>query len=197
MAALFRNHGYLGGVLVLLLLMILGTTTAQGDGLVTVYEYPAFSSLRACAQICFAVTDGTARDLLGRRLGCSLSTIKSSILAVNNCYCRADLQTDAHDLLSSCVSRGCEFNENDILTAQMVYDGYCSSNGYSAGAPEPTPGAGGDGGQDDDADSNAAPGATRAAGGVAATGASWSAANAYAVRMMPVWPALLPIGLVS
>jgi hypothetical protein len=163
-----------GPWLLLLLYLLVGTTAGQQDGLVTIYENPNFSSLRQCAQNCFVITQVSTRDLLGPKMRCSISTVKSSKLAMNNCYCRPDLRTDAHDFISSCVSTKCPFNENDIVTAQFVYDDYCSSNGYyGAGAPEPTAAAGDDG---DGGGSGPAPGAGAGTQSVP-TGRARSAAN--------------------
>jgi hypothetical protein len=161
------------GFWVLLLLFLLASITAgQQDGLVTIYENPTFSSLRQCAQNCFVITQVSTRDLLGPKMRCSISTVKSSKLAMNNCYCRPDLRTDAHDFISSCVSTKCPFNENDIVTAQWVYDDYCSLNGYyGAGAPEPTGGEDGNSGE-----SGPTPGAGPGTQGVP-TGRARSAAN--------------------
>jgi hypothetical protein len=159
----------------LLLSLLFSTTAGQQDGLVTIYENPTFTSLRQCAQNCFLITALTTRDLLGPKMRCSISTVKSSKLAMNNCYCRPDLRTDAHEFISSCVSTKCPFNKNDIVTAQFVYDDYCSANGYyGAGAPEPTAAAGDDG---DSAGSGPTPGAGAGTQGVP-TGRARSAADA-------------------
>lgn len=123
---------------------------SEQDGLVTIYDNPNFVSLRTCGQQCFVYlyAYGTTTDRLGDMMGCSISTLKSLRMPLNNCYCRPDLQTLAHEQLSSCVSTRCPWNEGDITTAQMVYDDYCQSNGYFAqtDGPQSTPVAGGDGG---------------------------------------------------
>ncbi|KAK4222031.1 hypothetical protein QBC38DRAFT_351785, partial [Podospora fimiseda] len=100
-----------------------------------------YSQLRPCGQGCFIISAGTTRDLLGSRLGCSISTLLSTRLPLNNCYCRSDLQSNAHVILSSCVNSRCQFNTNDISSAQAVYHDYCVSNGYAPGgqvAAKPT-----------------------------------------------------------
>ncbi|KAM7208554.1 hypothetical protein V8F20_001235 [Naviculisporaceae sp. PSN 640] len=177
-----------------LLYMVLSTVTAQEDGLVTIYEYPTFSSLRQCAQNCFVITAYTTRDLLGPKLRCSVSTLKSSKLAMNNCYCRPDLRTDAHELLSSCVGTKCPFNENDISTAQFLYDSYCSSNGYNyQQVPQPTSG-GGNGGGSQGGDGSAAPGATKTGSQTAPTGSFKSAGNS--LWTIPLQPFLISVGMV-
>jgi hypothetical protein len=84
-----------GSWLLLLLSLLFSTAAGQQDGLVTIYENPTFTSLRQCAQNCFVITALTTRNLLGPKIRCSISTVKSSKLAMNNCYCRPDLRTDA------------------------------------------------------------------------------------------------------
>lgn len=162
----------------LLLFTLVPFTFAQQDGLATIYQNPYYSQLRPCGQGCFIISVGSTRDLLGSRLGCSISTLLSTRLPLNNCYCRSDLQSNADVILSSCVNSRCQFNTNDITSAQAVYHDYCMSNGYAAGGGQvslkPT-GSSNGGGQgvvnDGGSGSGPAPGAT-VGGGSLPTGAS-------------------------
>ncbi|KAK4158931.1 hypothetical protein QBC43DRAFT_294541 [Cladorrhinum sp. PSN259] len=156
----------------LLLCTTLVAVAAQQDGLATIYEHSLYSQLRPCGQGCFIISVASTRDLLGSRLGCPISTLLSTKLALNNCYCRADLQSNAHVILSSCVHSRCQLNTNDVTSAQAIYSDYCAGNGYAAGggqtAPKPTGSSGGIVGG-----SGPAPGAT-VGGGSLPTGVSYS-----------------------
>jgi len=144
---------------------------AQENDMVTVFvSNTRFDNLRTCAQRCFTLSyDDYARDLLGRKLGCPLSTygstesLTSVTMAENQCYCRQDLQDNAQSHLSECVSEKCQRDTNEIASATDVYAEYCERNGYTAGTAKTSGGSGRSGGGDDDT-SGPSPVATRTNG---------------------------------
>jgi hypothetical protein len=110
-----------------------------------------YIALRPCVKRCFWLTAGTrTRDLFGASLSCELTTTDSRTLtvAMNDCYCRADLQLDAYQSLSRCVDSKCTSNSNDLLSAASAYSNYCTANGYlqDTVVEATTTGAGGQGG---------------------------------------------------
>ncbi|KAK3986417.1 hypothetical protein QBC44DRAFT_402784 [Cladorrhinum sp. PSN332] len=104
-------------------------------------SFPGFSTQRPCAKQCFGASISTLEvDLLGQNIGCQVidyNTYRYQAADVD-CYCRADLQSKAHDYLSSCISStsitsnsyGCgglgDFSR-DEQTAIAIYDSYCES----------------------------------------------------------------------
>lgn len=111
-----------------ILLLLFFVRVAFADTLtVTITAYPGFLSQRSCAIYCYVnAFDGQYYDL-----GCETPV-------ENACYCRDDLISSWANSLSSCVSASCSGNSEDVDSATSIYEGYCSSNGYVAGAAAAT-----------------------------------------------------------
>lgn len=111
--------------------------------------YSGFSSQRDCARNCF-LYEIIGYDFLGYALGCGPPTSKMyTDLADVSCYCRQDLETLAHEVLSQCISNapgagnqisqagcgGVGDTSVDEQTAIKIYDGYCATvRGPSTGS---------------------------------------------------------------
>lgn len=125
----------------LTLLLLLPLTTAS-TAYESLYTLSAFALQQTCAQACF--TQGFANincytDILGSLLGCPNTPCSATFAAVDACYCRADLQPAAHDLLSACIDTLCSDSIGDnavnLATAASIYSGYCSTRGFIAAVP--------------------------------------------------------------
>jgi len=55
----------------------------------------------------------------------------------NECFCRADLVSEATSYLSSCIMSGCS-NSNDVTSGMECYTGYCSTALAPVQAPATT-----------------------------------------------------------
>jgi hypothetical protein len=125
-------------LLMLLACMVLdvagtGTTTAYES----LYTVDAFSQQQTCVQSCFI--QGYANidcytDVLGSMIGCPNSPCSATFAAVDQCYCRGDLQTAAHDWLSTCINTMCSVGDNSVNlgNAASIYSGYCTAKGFMA-----------------------------------------------------------------
>ena len=123
------------------LLTLLATMVLHVAGATTAYEsiftLTAFSQQQVCVQSCFV--QGYANincytDLLGSMLGCQNSPCNTAWAAVDECYCRGDLQTAAHDWLSTCISSMCTVGDSSVnlANAASIYSGYCTGRGFMA-----------------------------------------------------------------
>lgn len=120
----------------LLLLLVFDLTIAQ-TAYESIFTLNAFALQQTCVQNCF--TQGYANidcytDVLGSMLGCPNTPCSSTFAAVDDCYCRGDLQTAAHDWLSTCIEQLCSVGDNavNLATAASIYSGYCTARGFMA-----------------------------------------------------------------
>ncbi|KAL6244843.1 hypothetical protein RBB50_008371 [Rhinocladiella similis] len=116
--------------------LFLGLSSAQ-TSYESIYTLDAFSQQQSCVQSCFV--GGYANiecysDVLGSALGCPNSPCSKTFAAVDDCYCRGDLQTAAYDFLSSCIDETCSVGDNavNLANAASIYNGYCTQRGFTA-----------------------------------------------------------------
>ncbi|KEF60582.1 uncharacterized protein A1O9_02143 [Exophiala aquamarina CBS 119918] len=103
----------------------------------SIFTLDAFSFQQSCVQDCF--TTGYANidcytDMLGSALGCPNSPCSKTWAAVDDCYCRGDLQLAGHDWLSSCIAELCTVGDNSVNleNAVSIYSSYCTDRGFTA-----------------------------------------------------------------
>jgi len=94
------------------------------DAPVTINDNDAYQRQRVCAFSCFIGFDDIGYPI-AQEISCPTFPVQ------NDCFCRTDLQRQAHLYVSSCISGGCDRNKNDISVATKLYDDYCTSNGYT------------------------------------------------------------------
>jgi hypothetical protein len=96
---------------------------------VSICQTDPFRALRQCAAYCISwgTPDGHC-DFISYRLSCSPFG-GSFHDARNDCFCRADLVSDAHSIISSCVYSQCSSNTVDYQQVMSVYDNYCIGAG--------------------------------------------------------------------
>ena len=130
-----RNH-----ISVLLFFFLL--TRAQDTAPQTIFNLDIFSSQKPCAQWCLAGNFGGCHiDYVGNAIGCQSS---NCVGALDNCYCRVDLQSAAESYITACVKTSCTVGDSsiDISSAGSIYNSYCSSKGFPVNAPAATTQAG-------------------------------------------------------
>ncbi|KAJ3497320.1 hypothetical protein NLG97_g1997 [Lecanicillium saksenae] len=114
--------------------LLLCFVAAQVPGTQSISAMKDYSALRPCARSCFWRTSFNTRtkDDLGSSLKCELTKaeFQSVTVAMNECYCRPDLQPYAYQSLSRCISRLCTPSDSDLSSAAGIYDSYCTANGY-------------------------------------------------------------------
>ncbi|KIV90287.1 hypothetical protein PV10_07606 [Exophiala mesophila] len=61
-------------------------------------------------------------------------TFLGTFAAVDDCYCRGDLQLVANEWLSSCIDELCTLGDNgvNLANAASIYTGYCNDRGFTA-----------------------------------------------------------------
>ena len=103
----------------------------------SLYTLTAFSEQQDCVQHCF--TGGYSNidcfsDVLGSAIGCPNSPCSKTWQAVDECYCRGDLQSAAYDWLSSCIGEACTIGDTavNLANAASIYSGYCTQRGFTA-----------------------------------------------------------------
>lgn len=103
----------------------------------SIFTLDAFAVQQSCVQSCFTV--GYANidcntDLLGSVIGCPNTPCSKTWAAVDDCYCRGDLQPVAHEWLSSCIDELCTVGDNavNVANAASIYSGYCTERGFTA-----------------------------------------------------------------
>jgi len=103
----------------------------------SIFTLDAFLFQQNCVQNCF--TNGYANidcytDLLGSAIGCPNSPCSKTWAAVDDCYCRGDLQPAARDWLSSCIDSLCTVGDNtvNVDNAASIYSSYCTDKGFTA-----------------------------------------------------------------
>lgn len=72
-------------------------------------------------------TDFNTPNILAEDMGCGTSPIE------NDCFCRADLQQNAENIIRSCVNNDCQETQ-DVNSAVSLYDAYCTGAGFTADA---------------------------------------------------------------
>lgn len=108
-----------------LLLARLFLSVSAQTASVSISRYSAYLNQVGCVKDCVWL-DATLDDLIAK-VGCSSPW-------VNGCFCRPEAASSAASFLSSCVSSRCSTLESTSLavtSAVLVYNGYCSDNGYS------------------------------------------------------------------
>ncbi|KAK4193236.1 hypothetical protein QBC35DRAFT_99963 [Podospora australis] len=104
--------------------LLLSLTQAQVP--VSISSYAPYLNQRACVKDCLWRA-GTTEDLIGA-IGCSDPW-------VNECFCHSEAASSASSFVSSCVADKCNTaktgNVPIITSALSVYNGYCSTNGFS------------------------------------------------------------------
>jgi hypothetical protein len=113
--------------LVLVLLLYL-TPVSADDGALSICEYAPISGLRLCASWCITFGNTEHCDKLAMFLSCGVWGGPQKAIR-NECYCRPDLFSTAHSILSDCDNTACSSNSVDVAQAISVYDGYCNSVG--------------------------------------------------------------------
>lgn len=107
---------------------------AKVPGTQSISAMNGYSALRPCARSCFWRTsfNTVTKDDLGSSLKCDLTKaeFQSVTVAMNECYCRSDLQAYAYQSLSRCISRLCTPSDSDLSSAAGIYNLYCTANGY-------------------------------------------------------------------
>lgn len=107
---------------------------AGTDGPVTIDQSDIYQQQRTCAFSCFKQF-GDAGYPIAQQIACPTFKVQ------NKCFCRPDLQQDAHNYVFSCISTNCA-NALDISVATKLYDDYCTSNGWivttTTQAPQPS-----------------------------------------------------------
>ncbi|KAJ9642638.1 hypothetical protein H2204_002286 [Knufia peltigerae] len=116
--------------------LFLGLAGAQ-TSYESIYTLDAFSQQQSCVQSCFVGGYSNIEcysDVLGSALGCPNSPCSKTFAAVDDCYCRGDLQTAAYDFLSSCIDETCSVGDNavNLANAASIYYGYCTQRGFTA-----------------------------------------------------------------
>jgi hypothetical protein len=122
---------------ILFLCLFLCSTEAQTAAYQSIFTLDAFSFQQTCVQGCFTMgypNIDCYTDLLGSMIGCPNSPCSKAWAAVDDCYCRGDLQTAAHEWLSSCISESCSVGENSVnlANAASIYSSYCTDRGFTA-----------------------------------------------------------------
>jgi hypothetical protein len=123
--------------LALLASLLLASTEAQAT-YQEIFTLDAFSLQQTCVQYCFTTPlSGCTTDVLAEAIGCSYSACKKPFQAVDDCYCRADLQAAAESFLTSCIKESCTVGDTsiNIASASSLYAGYCTSKGFTAAVP--------------------------------------------------------------
>jgi hypothetical protein len=118
--------------LVSVLLFYLSITLAQDTNPQTIFSLDTFSSQKPCAQRRFIYTFlDCFSDVVGVDIGCGSGGCTNQG-ALDNCYCRTDLQSAVQSYLTSCVKHFWTAGDSsiDISSAGSIYSYYCSSQGY-------------------------------------------------------------------
>lgn len=97
------------------------------DAPVTIDQSDAYGNQRVCAFGCFQDFNDIGYPI-AQEISCPTFRV------MNDCFCRHDLQQEAHLYVSSCINRRCSKNARDISTATSLYDNYCANNGYTTEA---------------------------------------------------------------
>jgi hypothetical protein len=121
-----RLRLYKSKIFLLSLPLIHANTTPQ-----TIYSVDAYILQKPCAKNCFIGYMGACgSDNVASAIGCSWNYCAS---AINDCYCRTDLQPIAEQYLTACVKSACTIGDSslDISSAGSIYGYYCTSLGYT------------------------------------------------------------------
>lgn len=134
-------------LLYLACVLFVAMVAAQAEGTQSISSMSDYNALRPCAKSCFWRTSFNTRtkDELGSALKCQLKTtdFQTITVAMNDCFCRVDLQPSAYQSLSRCVDRYCSSNAYDLSSAGSLYNNYCTANGYIGNGGAKATGAGG------------------------------------------------------
>jgi len=97
---------------------------------VSIEQTLPYQTGRPCAIGCLSRSDGND---VRSWIGCGTT----NGFGQNECYCRADLQEEAHRYLTKCVVDRCSSNTVDINSVVSMYTSYCAE--VTGAAPTPTP----------------------------------------------------------
>lgn len=107
-----------------------------------IFTMAGYGLQKECARECI-INEGIRgancqSDEVGEKIGCA-ELNQCNNWAINECYCRQDLQGPALNYISSCVDARCTVGDNklDISTAVGFYAAYCSEKGFKAAAAGP------------------------------------------------------------
>jgi hypothetical protein len=89
---------------------------------VTITAFSDYQSQRTCVQSCYFLAVYGGGDLVANALKCP----EPNVWALNNCWCRSDLQSIAVSYLFSCANAGCSSNSVDVNAATSLYTAYCA-----------------------------------------------------------------------
>ncbi|KEF60102.1 uncharacterized protein A1O9_04952 [Exophiala aquamarina CBS 119918] len=121
-------------ILALLLPIITQAQTAYQE----IFTLDPFSLQQTCVQYCFTTSlSGCTTDVLADAIGCPYNPCDEPFQAVDDCYCRSDLQPAAESFLTSCIKESCTVGDvsGNIASASSLYAGYCTSKGFTAALP--------------------------------------------------------------
>jgi len=93
-------------------------SSAEDTATVTIQEYPAYTSLRACARNIFDNNNWLRSDGL-----------KCAPPYLDSCFCRADLAPSATTYISNVVIKYCSYGTVDYSAAMGLYNQYCADRG--------------------------------------------------------------------
>ena len=96
--------------------------TSDLDAPISLSSLEDYGRQRDCAKGCYY---NGPWDQIGSQIGCSRN-VGGGYLSQNLCYCRADLQSQAERIISSCVYSACGKNSVDLSTATSLYKAYCT-----------------------------------------------------------------------
>jgi hypothetical protein len=112
----------------------------SADGTVTLFSLPAYTSQRACAQLCFS---GCIYCGIGPWTAGLMNAVGCDLPFLDSCMCRTDLFSSAEGYLSTCVSSACSSDSVDINSALSIYGSYCAEvNSPATNAATTTPAGG-------------------------------------------------------
>ena len=119
----------------LVLLTLIYLSPANGQAYQPIFTLDAFSVQQSCVQQCFTGGfEACYTDLLGSAIGCPNKPCTRTFAAVDECYCRGDLQLVANQWLSMCIDSMCTVGDNtlNLNNAASIYSGYCTERGFTA-----------------------------------------------------------------
>jgi hypothetical protein len=136
-------------LILLALLSYAPVAISQDDARQTLFLGSQFSAQASCVRDCFVSKDTTGAcwyDLVGKALGCmntagcAVSMGGTTWAAVNECYCRSDMQPVAQMAISTCITASCmSGNVNvNLASGSALYRDYCSSISLPANAEAST-----------------------------------------------------------
>ena len=106
-------------ILLIIASVLLPSALSQISATISIGNNPDFADQRSCALYCW--NDWGVADSVARVLSCTPNDP-----ALNECYCRSDLQSEAISYIASCVSAQCT-STYDVNKAVGFYTSYCAT----------------------------------------------------------------------